>query len=108
MTLRTPLLAAILMLTAAPTFACRTDIDCPSGYKCIENVILKGGRMCLKPKHVHSHPYRELVRGNGSRQPQARRNNAATGLACQSDRDCRSGQTCTRPNANSAWRCVAR
>lgn len=108
MTLRTMLLTTALMLAAAPSFACRTDIDCPAGYKCIENVILKGGRSCLKPEHVYSHPYRELVKGEGSRQPQVRRNNAATGLACQTDRDCRSNQTCTRPNSNSGWRCVAR
>lgn len=88
--------------------ACKVDSDCRrASTRCI-NAHWPGGGMCGRWDIKDTPGPRMSVIGKGSSKPGRKRNDAATGAVCSTDRDCAATYTCSRPSHASEWRCVPR
>ena len=104
---------AVLVVLFAPTAeACKTNSDCRKpGTRCVnaDNPSAMAFKYCAPWATSDWKQTPSVVLGQDSpKPPSGRPNRAATGEVCKTDGDCPAGKTCTRPNSDSAWRCVPR
>ena len=104
-------IATLLCLAMASpiALACKENIECKEpGTRCINPDQAAGG-FCGPWQTKDSVQPKMSVIGESPRPSTSKRTNqAVTGEACSTDRDCPSGKACVRPSTSSAWRCVAR
>ena len=94
MHLRGVLLSLVLAVIASPAWACKENSDCR-----------KPGTRCVKAAY---YSYCGPWQAKDAPQPKTWETGPPAGESCQTDRDCRNGKACKRPNQNAHWRCVAR
>ena len=112
MHIRSIALTAILLIASSSALACKRNIDCKVGQRCINanNPSALAFKYC-GPWNAPDwrQPTPSVVLGTGSQQPKrGRPNREATGEVCRTDRDCPTGKMCTRAGPDAAWRCVIR
>jgi hypothetical protein len=107
MRLRTLVVSVGLAVVAMPAIACREDADCKKmNQRCVQGQVL---RYCGPWNQPDAPTGKTFVPGQfDTNTNPPKRNDKAMGVSCNTDADCRSGQTCTRPSTGSQWRCVAR